>query len=99
MAEDDQPENAFERFQTQLAIGDLQGCAHTARLMLGAEGVAPLQLLRMARVLALVEKSLAADLWEEAIQRTSLDDDSVLLAVDVAHRLWLEEKYADARFP
>ena len=45
----------------------------------------------MARVLGLVERSLAVDLWEEAIQREPLDDDSILLAVDVAHRLGLKE--------
>lgn len=92
VAEDGALENALERFQTQFALGDLPGCAHTARLLLGVAEMRPRPLLQAARVLAFAEKSLAIELWEAAMERAPLDDDSVLLAVDVAHRLGLESR-------
>jgi len=92
VAEDGAPENALERFQTQFAMGDVSGCVLTARILLGSREVRPLPLLQVARILAIIDTAIAIELWEAAMERVPLDDDSVLLAYDLAHKLGLDHR-------
>lgn len=84
------PENAIERFATQFALGDLKGMAVTARLLLGAEAILATPLLQASRILAFTDKPLAIELWHEAMRRRPIEDNAIMLAVEVAHRLGLE---------
>lgn len=86
------PQNLLELFQTQFVSGDLVGCVGTARLVLTAQGVSPLHLLEAARVVSSFDNDLAVELWTAATSSSALDDDSVLVAVDVAYRLGLGER-------
>lgn len=86
------PRNLLAQFSTQFALGDLSGCAHTARLIAGRPEVPPLQLLQIAVHVAGHDHALAVSLWEEAVKRNSADPAVIMLAVDVAFRLGLDER-------
>jgi hypothetical protein len=92
--QDDTTENILTLMHVQLLKGDLKGLAVTARKLLAREDLAPIHLLRTARLTLFEDHGLAKEFWHRAQER-ALDDPALLSeALTLGFRLGLDAEMA-----
>ena len=92
--QDDTTENILTLMDVQLLKGDLKGLAVTARKLLAREDLAPIHLLRAARLTLFEDYGMAKEFWHRARER-ALDDPALLSeALTLGFRLGLDAEMA-----
>lgn len=92
VADTDDAEELSRLLHQQIAFADREGCLRTARALMSVEEPPAWLLLHAAALLAATNRDAAIELWTAATERELKKDEVVMLALDVAFRLGLEER-------